>query len=34
MTLDTEAVAQSCSVKEVLVQISENSQKNTCIRVY
>ena len=28
-----EAVAQRCSVKEVFLQISQNSQENTCARV-
>ena len=29
----TDAVAQRCSVKKVLLQISKNSQENTCARV-
>ena len=28
-----EAVAQRCSVKKVLLEISQNSQANTCARV-
>ena len=28
-----EAVAQMCFVKKVLVEISQNSQENTCARV-
>ena len=28
-----EAVAQWCSVKKLLLEISQNSQKNTCARV-
>ena len=28
-----EAVAQRCSVKKVLLEISQNSQENTCARV-
>ena len=28
-----EAVAQRCSVKKVFLEISENSQENTCARV-
>ena len=30
----SEAVAQRCSVKKVFLQISQNSQENTCARVY
>ena len=30
---DREAVAQSCSVKKVFLEISQNSQENTCVRV-
>ena len=30
---DSEAVAQRCSVKNVFLQISQNSQENTCPRV-
>ena len=29
----TEAVAQTCSVKKVLLEISQNSQENTCAKV-
>ena len=29
----TEAVARRCSVKNVFLEISQNSQKNTCVRV-
>ena len=29
----TEAVVQTCSVKKVLLEISQNSQENTCARV-
>ena len=29
----TEAVAQRCSVKIVFLEISQNSQENTCARV-
>ena len=28
-----EAVAQSCSVKKLFLEISQNSQENTCARV-
>ena len=28
-----EAVAQGCSVKKVFLEISQNSQENTCARV-
>ena len=28
-----EAVAQRCSVKKVFLEISQNSQENTCARV-
>ena len=31
---DTEAVVQRCSVKKVFLKISQNSQENTCARVY
>ena len=31
---DTEAVGQRCSVKKVLLEISKNSQENTCARVF
>ena len=33
MKLIIEAVAQRCSVKKVLLEISQNSQENTCGRV-
>ena len=29
----TEAVIQRCSVKKVLLEISQNSQENTCVRI-
>ena len=29
----TEAVVQRCSVKKVFLEISQNSQENTCARV-
>ena len=29
----SEAVAQRCSVKKVFLEISQNSQENTCARV-
>ena len=29
----TEAVAQRCSVEKVLLEVSQNSQENTCARV-
>ena len=29
----TEAVDQACSVKKVFLEISQNSQENTCARV-
>ena len=29
-----EAVVQRCSVKEVSSEISQNSQENTCVRVF
>ena len=29
----TEAVARRCSVKKVFLEISQNSQENTCDRV-
>ena len=32
--LDAEAVVQRCSVKEVFLEISKNSQGNTCARVF
>ena len=31
--LKTEAVAQRCSVKKMFLEISQNSQENTCARV-
>ena len=31
--LHAEAVVQSCSVKKVFLEISQNSQENTCARV-
>ena len=31
--LNAEAVAQMCSVKKVFLEISQNSQENTCVRV-
>ena len=33
ITIFWEAVVQRCSVKKMLVQISQNSQENTCARV-
>ena len=30
----TEAVAQRCSIKKVFLEISQNSQENTCARVF
>ena len=30
---DTEAVARRCSVKKVFLDISQNSQENTCVKV-
>ena len=32
--LFSEAVAQRCSVKKVFLEISQNSQENTCARVF
>ena len=32
--LNAEAAAQRCSVKKVLLEISQSSQENTCARVY
>ena len=29
----SEAVVQRCSLKNVLLEISQNSQENTCVRV-
>ena len=31
--LHSEAVVQKCSVKKVFLEISQNSQENTCVRV-
>ena len=31
--LNTEALVRMCSVKKVFLEISQNSQKNTCVRV-
>ena len=31
--LQQQAVVQRCSVKKVLLEISQNSQENTCARV-
>ena len=31
--LDAEAVAQTCSVKKMFLEISQNLQENTCARV-
>ena len=34
LSLDaSEAVAQRCSIKKLLLEISQNSQENTCARV-
>ena len=33
LLLTSEAVARRCSVKKVLLEISQNSQENTCARV-
>ena len=33
MNQNKEAVAQRCSVKKVLLEISQNSQEKTCARV-
>ena len=33
MKLGAEAVVQRCSIKKVFLEISQNSQKNTCARV-
>ena len=30
----SEAVVQMCSVKKVFLEISQNSQENTCTRVF
>ena len=32
-TLRSEAVVQTCSLKKVFLEISQNSQENTCARV-
>ena len=32
-TINKEAVTQRCSVKKVFLEISQNSQENTCARV-
>ena len=32
MTVATEAVVRKCSVKKVFLEISQNSQENTCAR--
>ena len=31
--LNTEAVVQRCSVKKVFLEISQNSQENTSVRI-
>ena len=31
---ETEVVVQKCSVKKVFLKISQNSQENTCVRVF
>ena len=31
---DAEAVAQKCSVKKLFLEISQNSQENTCASVF
>ena len=31
---ELEAVAQRCSVKKVFLEISQNSQENTCARIF
>ena len=33
MTVATEAGVQRCSVKKVFLEILQNSQENTCVRV-
>ena len=33
ITTFPEVVVQSCSVKKVFLEISQNSQENTCVRV-
>ena len=33
MNIDSEAVAQRCSVEKAFLEISQNSQENTCARV-
>ena len=32
--VNQEAVARRCSVKKVFLEISQNSQENTCVRVF
>ena len=32
MASSSEAVVQSCSLKKVLLEVSQNSQENTCAR--
>ena len=34
MNIDSEAVAQRCSVEKAFLEISQNSQENTCARVF
>ena len=34
VTVSPEAVARVCSVKKVLLEISQNSRENTCARVF
>ena len=34
MIIVTEAVVRRCSVKKVLLEISQNSQENTCARAF
>ena len=34
MSSGTEAVVQRCSVRNMFLKISQNSQKNTCVRVF
>ena len=33
ITINTEAVVQRCSVKKVFLELTQNSQENTCVRV-
>ena len=33
MTSESEAVSQTCSGKKLFLEISQNSQENTCVRV-